>query len=155
MQNKPVQLTEKAFGDLQKELKELTDVKRPKLVERLSHAMAEGDLAENSDYHNAKEELEFLDGRIDELSVVVNNAVITNDNAKQTGKVGMGTRVTVKIGGKEQTFTIVGEWEADAANKKISPSSPLGQMLMDKSKGEKIEVEAPAGKVMYEIVEIE
>lgn len=156
MQNKQMQLTKEALEALKNELKELNEVKRPKLVERLSHAMAEGDLAENSDYHNAKEELEFLDGRIDELSVVVNNAKIVDPVAsKANGKVGMGTKVTVKIGDKSQTFTIVGEWEADPKAKKISPSSPLGQMLMDKAKGERVEVQAPAGKVVYEILEIE
>ncbi len=66
----------------------------------------------------------------------------------------MGTKVTVKVGKNLVTFTIVGEWEADAASKKISPSSPLGRVLMDKAKGEKVTVEAPAGKVIYEILEI-
>ena len=153
MQNTKVQLTKEAFEALQKELKELNGVKRPALVERLSRAMSEGDLAENSDYQSAKEELEFLDGRIDELSVVVNNAKIVSGKAVD-GKVSVGTKVTVKVGGKSQLFTIVGEWEADPVNRKISPSSPLGQVLMDKAKGEKVEVDAPAGKVLYEILEI-
>jgi transcription elongation factor GreA len=154
MQNTHVQLTTEAYEALKKELNELTQVKRPKLVERLGRAMSEGDLSENSDYQSAKEELEFLDGRIDELSVVVGNAIVS-DKINSDGTVGMGTKVTVKIGGKPQTFTIVGEWEADASSRKISPSSPLGQVLMNKSKGETVTVEAPAGKVIYEILEIE
>jgi transcription elongation factor GreA len=154
MDNRKVQLTKDALSALQSELSELNNVKRPKLVERLSYAMSQGDLSENADYTNAKEELEFLDGRIAELTAVVNNAVVVNNQAKN-GKVGIGTKVTVKIGGKSQTFTMVGEWEADPANKKISPSSPLGQVLMDKSKGQKVIVEAPAGKVNYEILAIE
>ncbi len=153
MQNTVVQLTKEAFETLKGELKELNEVKRPKLVERLGHAMSEGDLAENSDYQSAKEELEFLDGRIDELSVVVNNATIVRGKSIN-GKVSVGTKVTVKVGGKSQIFTIVGEWEADPVSRKISPSSPLGQVLMDKAKGEKVTVEAPAGKVVYEILEI-
>src|SRR5579859_1724431 len=101
MKNTMVQLTKEAFEALKKELKELNEVKRPALVDRLSHAMSEGDLAENSDYQTAKEELEFLDGRIGELSEVVNNAVIVSaSNGKNNGKIGMGTKVTVKIGGK-------------------------------------------------------
>lgn len=156
MKNTGVQLTKEALEALKKELQTLSEVKRPALVERLSHAMAEGDLAENSDYQSAKEELEFLDGRIDELSEVINKAVVVSNNGgKASGKVGMGTKVTVKIGGKSQIFTIVGEWEADPQAKKISPSSPLGQVLMDKAKGERVTVEAPAGKVIYEILEIE
>lgn len=155
MQNRQVQLTKEAFEALKSELKELNEVKRPKLVDRLSHAMAEGDLAENSDYQSAKEELEFLDGRIDELTEVVNNAHVSNSTGLVNGKVGMGTKVTVKIGGKAQTFRIVGEWEADPGAKKISPSSPLGQVLMEKAKGETVTVQAPAGQVSYEILEIE
>ncbi len=156
MQNKPVQLTIEALENLKKELNELSKVKRPQLVERLSRAMAEGDLTENADYQSAKEELEFLDGRISELEVVVSNAqVVSSSNGNLDGKIGMGAKVTVKIGGKSQTFTIVGEWEADPMNKKISPSSPLGQVLMDKAKGQKVTVQAPAGKVIYEILEIE
>jgi|SRR5581483_796646 len=155
MQNTNVQLTPEAFEGLQQELKNLNEVKRPALVERLSRAMAEGDLSENADYQSAKEELEFLDGRIGELENVVNNAKVVKTVVNSNGKVGMGTKVTVKIGGKSQIFTIVGEWEADPMNKKISPSSPLGQVLMDKAKGESVEVEAPAGKITYEIVEIE
>lgn len=156
MQNKSVQLTKDAFTALQNELKELNEVKRPSLVERLSRAMSEGDLSENADYQSAKEELEFLDGRISELEEVVNNAkIVENKNNHSDGKVGLGTKVTVKLNGKSQIFTIVGEWEADPGNKKISPSSPLGQVLMNKTKGEKVEVNAPAGKVIYEILEIE
>lgn len=156
MQNTTVQLTKQALTELKGELKELNEVKRPRLVERLGHAMTEGDLSENADYQSAKEELEFLDGRIDELSEVVNNAVIIDSSKnKLNGKVGVGTKVTVKIGGKSQVFTMVGEWEADPANKKISPSSPLGKVLMDKAKGEKVTVDAPAGKVIYEILEID
>src|SRR5579864_2800025 len=99
MQNTNIQLTKEAFEALKQELEALNGVKRPKLVERLSHAMSEGDLAENSDYQSAKEELEFLDGRIGELSQVVNNATIVNNSkTKLNGKVGMGTKVTVKIG---------------------------------------------------------
>lgn len=155
MQNTIVQLTKEALVALQKELKELNEVKRPALVERLGRAMREGDLSENADYQSAKEELEFLDGRIEELERVVNNAVVVTNSGTKNGKVGVGTRVTVKIGKKSQIFTIVGEWEADPASKKISPSSPLGKVLMDKAKGEKVTVDAPAGKVTYEILEIE
>ncbi len=155
MKNTQVQLTKEAFEALKAELKELNEVKRPKLVERLSRAMAEGDLMENSDYQSAKEELEFLDGRITELTDVTQNAKIVDSKADNHGKVGVGTKVTVKVGSKPITYTIVGEWEADPANKKISPSSPLGHVLMEKSKGEKVEVNAPAGKVMYEIIEID
>lgn len=151
--SKQVQLTKEGFQNLQKELDELVDVKRPKLVERLAYARGQGDLAENSDYINAREELEFLDGRISELSDVLKNAsVVKGKNGK--GAVDIGTKVTVKVNGQKHVFDIVGEWEADPVNKKISPNSPLGSALVGKKVGEKAHVEAPAGKVTYEVLAI-
>ncbi len=152
--NNIVQLTKVAYEALQKELTELTDTKRPRLVERLSFAMSQGDLSENSDYQSAKEELEFLDGRISELQEVVKNAQIVAGSNGRSNKVGIGTKVTVKVGSKKQEFNIVGEWEADPVNKKISHSSPLGAVLVGRKVGEKVQVEAPAGKVTYEILAI-
>lgn len=151
---KPVQLTKDGLEALKLELNELANIKRPKLVERLSYARQEGDLTENSDYSNAKEELEFLDGRISELEYVTKNAVITNGNGKKSG-VDVGTKVTVKANGNKVTFDIVGEWEADPINKKISHESPLGKALYGRKIGEKVEVEAPAGKLLYEILAID
>lgn len=149
-----VQLTKVGFESLKKELDELMEVKRPKVVERLANARAQGDLAENSDYTNAKEELEFLDGRIAELSEVLRNAKVVNGNGKRSG-VDIGTKVTVKVNGQTHVYDIVGQWEADPMNKKISPDSPLGIALFGKMVGEKVEVEAPAGKLQYEILAIE
>lgn len=152
-----VQLTKVGFESLKKELDQLVDLKRPKIVERLSYARAQGDLAENSDYTNAKEELEFLDGRIAELSEVLRNAQVVKSNGNGNGKSGVsiGTKVTVKVNGQTHVYDIVGQWEADPVNKKISPDSPLGIALFGKMVGEKVEVEAPAGKLQYEILAIE
>lgn len=149
-----IKLTKTGLEALKKELADLLDIKRPKLVERLSNARQQGDLSENSDYQSAKEELEFLDGRIDELTEVVQTAVVVND-AKDGDGIGVGTKVTVKVNGKENIFHVVGDWEADPVNKKISDSSPLGLALVGKKVGDKAEVEAPAGKVIYEILAIE
>jgi transcription elongation factor GreA len=149
---KLVQLTKEGYEALKRELAGLTDDKRPKLVDRLANARAQGDLAENSDYTNAKEELEFLDGRIDELSEVIKNAVVAN--GKHSG-VNVGAKVILKTNGQKIVFEVVGEWEADPINKKISPESPLGKALVGKKAGDKIEVEAPAGKISYEIVSID
>jgi transcription elongation factor GreA len=151
---KAIKITKDGLVTLKAELQELVEVKRPRLVDRLSNARLQGDLSENSDYQSAKEELEFLDGRIDELSEVVKSAVVS-DGDNSNGGVGVGAKVTVKVNGKETTFHVVGEWEADPMNKKISHSSPLGLALAGKKVGEKAEVEAPAGKVVYEILAIE
>ena len=148
-----IKLTKDGLEALKKELNELLEVKRPKLVDRLSNARQQGDLSENSDYQSAKEELEFLDGRIDELTEVVQTAVVANDS--KNGGVGVGTKVTVKVNGKEHVFDMVGDWEADPVNKKISDTSPLGMALVGKKVGDTAEVEAPAGKIAYEILAIE
>ncbi len=153
--SKTVKLTKEGLDTLRSELEELLNVKRPKLVERLANARSQGDLSENSDYQSAREELEFLDGRIDELEEVLKNADVVSTNGKGNGGVGLGTKVTLKANGKQTIFDIVGEWEADPVNKKISHDSPLGVALLGKKVGEKVEVEAPAGKVAYEILAIE
>lgn len=146
-------MTKVGLEAMKKELDELVNEKRPRLVERLSNARQQGDLTENSDYANAKEELEFLDGRISELEEVLKTATVVNGNCKHDG-VAVGAKVTVKVNGTKTDFDIVGEWEADPVNKKISPESPLGQALCGKRVGDKVEVEAPAGKLQYEILAI-
>ena len=151
--NNIVKLTQEGLDTLKAELSELRDVKRPKLVDRLSNARSQGDLSENSDYQSAKEELEFLDGRIDELEEVIKKANVAS--AEKTGGVDVGTKVTVKVNGNKTIFNIVGEWEADPVNKKISHESPLGKALFGKRIGDSVEVEAPAGKLQYEIVAID
>lgn len=152
--NGKIEITKIGFEALKKELDELVNIKRPKVVDRLSNARLQGDLTENSDYHNAKDELEFLDGRISELETVTRQALVITDSRNGDG-ISLGTKVTLKMGGSEQVFNIVGEWEADPSEKKISHTSPLGQALLGRKKGEKVEVEAPAGKVIYEILSIE
>lgn len=151
---KEIQLTAKGLEALKKELLELVEVKRPALVDRLSNARSQGDLSENSDYQNAKEELGFLEGRIDELNDVIKNAKVVSDSGN-SNNVGMGTKVTVRVNGVKTTFEIVGEWEADITKKKISHASPLGSSLVGKKVGEKFEVEAPVGKILYEVVAID
>lgn len=149
-----IKLTKEGLDELKRELNELVEVDRPRLVDRLSNARSQGDLSENSDYQSAREELEFLDGRIDELTEVIKNAAIVTNTNTGSG-VGVGTKVTVKVNGKEVVFNIVGEWESDPMNKKISHESPLGKALAGKKVGDKAEVEAPAGKIVYEVVAIE
>lgn len=148
-----VQLTQTGFKELKNELKNLVEAKRPVVVERLSNARSMGDLSENSDYHQAKEELEFVDGQISELQTVLSQAqVIKRSNG--SNQVGVGSKVKVKVGRIEHIFHIVGEWEADPKDKKISHGSPLGKALVGKKVGDTVEVSAPAGKVAYKILAI-
>ena len=154
--NNKVQITKEGHESLQKELDELVNVKRPKVVDRLSNARLQGDLAENSDYHNAKDELEFLDGRISELEDVLKKAevIVGNGNGK-SDEISVGTTVKVATNNQETMFHIVGEWEADPAEKKISHTSPLGKALIGKKVGDMVEVEAPAGKISYKVLGVE
>ena len=149
------QVTKQGLEALEKELQVLVEEKRPQLVERLAFARSHGDLSENNDYQNAKEELEFLDGRMSELEEVLKNVVIVKVKNGRKNAVDVGTKVTLKVDGHQQIFFIVGDWEADPKEKKISHISPLGKSLVGKKVGEKIEVEAPAGKLTYEILAIE
>ena len=154
MNGTKIQLTSEGYEALKTELSELVK-KRPDYVERLSNARSMGDLSENNDYHNAKEALEFLDGRISELEEVLTTAhVVKGSNGNGKKDVQLGTTVKVKVGKSEHTFHIVGDWEADPKEKKISHTSPLGQALVGKKPGEKAMVEAPAGKVEYTILEV-
>lgn len=149
-----VQVTKDGLEALKNELADLLQNKRPEVVDRLSFARTQGDLTENSDYQNAKQELEFTDGRIEELQLVIKNATVVNSNSNN-GSVAMGTKVKVKVNGNEMVFHIVGDWEADPAEKKISHTSPLGQALIGKAVGDDVVVEAPAGKITYQIVSVE
>lgn len=146
-------LTKDGMADLKKEYDELLNKKRPELVARLANARAQGDLSENSEYTSAKQDLGFIDGRITELEVILHDAKVVSTHSK--GKIDVGCKVTLHINGKKEVFTIVGEWEADPMQKKISHSSPLGKALLGKKVGEKVEVEAPVGKILYKVLSID
>jgi transcription elongation factor GreA len=154
MNGKKIYLTKKGFEDLQKEYDEMLNTKRPEVVERLSAAREMGDLSENAEYTAAREELAFIDGRLEELEELLKQAELISDDKHKTQAVDLGSQVVVKIGEKKETFTVVGEWEADPVEKKISHESPLGKALLGKAVGDSIEVEAPAGKMIYKIVSI-
>lgn len=155
--DKAIYLTKEGLEDLKKEYEELTKVKRPEMLDRVADARNQGDLSENAEYTAARDELNFIDGRIEEIEDLLKQATIISDTTKNGGakaQVAIGSKVTVKVGSKEEEFTVVGEWEADPTAKKISHESPLGKALLGKSKGEKVEVDAPAGKVAYTVVSV-
>ena len=153
-------LTKQGIKELKKELKKLTGKKRPFLIKRVARARDFGDLSENAEYSNAREELSFAEGRISELEEVLSKAKLIKENKKIAGRgkqkaVALGSKVTVNINGQKHVFNVVGEWEADPTDKKISHSSPLGRALIGKKIGDKVEVDAPAGKIVYKIVKID
>ena len=150
---KKIQLTKEEYENLQKELKNLTEVKKPQAIERLSKARAMGDLSENSEYVAAKEDLALVEGRVQEVEEILKTAeVVTNHNGNHV--VDVGVTVTVEADGKTDQFQIVGEFEADPMNKKLSHTSPIGKALLGKKVGELVEVIIPAGKIQYKILEV-
>lgn len=153
MDSKKIYLTKDGLSELKKEYEELTLVKRPDVLARVSAARNLGDLSENAEYSAAREDLSFIDGRIDELEELLKQAIIISES-HQNHMIKLGSKVTLHHKGKKEVYTVVGEWEADPTEKKISHKSPLGVALMGKRVGEQVEVEAPAGKILYTIKSI-
>src|SRR3989344_7998163 len=153
MDAKSVYVTRDGLHELKTELEELNRVKRPEVLERVSQARSMGDLAENSEYTAAREELSLIDGRIEELGEILKKVTLIEEKhtGKRNGTVQLGSVVSVTINGKKEIFTVVGEWEADPHAKKISHESPLGRALMGKKRGEKKKEETTAGKKNYTI----
>ncbi|KKS91434.1 MAG: Transcription elongation factor GreA [Candidatus Collierbacteria bacterium GW2011_GWC2_43_12] len=146
-----VQMTPLGYGQLVEELKKLETTGLAEGIDRVAKAREFGDLSENSEYHSAREDLAALEGRIEELRDIISRVTVVDIKRSGEEEVGIGSVVMVGINGKEHEFSIVGEWEADPAAKKISHESPLGKALIGKKVGENVEVEAPAGKVTYSI----
>ena len=153
MKNNKVNLTLTGYNELVAELADLKDNKLPAAIERVATARAFGDLSENAEYHSARDDHAALMGKIEELTDIVARSQIIQTTTSKT-QVGVGSKVKVAINGTPHEFTIVGEWEADPAEKKISHESPLGKALIGKTVGDKVEVAAPVGKVIYQIKEI-
>jgi len=151
---KDIQLTKTGFEKLKQELEELKTKTKKEVLKRLNQARSMGDLSENSAYSSAKEELNLVEGRIAELEEILKNAKIVEEVQDKT-TVQLGSSVVVEINGKKEKFEIVGEFEADPLNKKLSHTSPIGKALVGKKMGEWVEVEVPAGKIRYKIVEIQ
>lgn len=153
--DKKIYLTKEGLEELKAEYEEQTKKKRPEVVARLAAARDQGDLSENAEYIAARDELSFIDGRIDELEELLRQVELIEEPKKGSKTViSLGSTVTVHLGKKQEDFTVVGEWEADPAEKKISDQSPLGKALIGKTVGEKVEVAAPAGKVLYTVISV-
>ncbi len=154
MDSKKIYLTKEGLEELKKEYDELITVKRPDVLARVSQARNQGDLSENAEYVAARDELSFIDGRIDELEELLKEAVLIRESKTSNHSVKLGSTVTLHTNSKKEIFTVVGEWEADPTERKISHESPLGKALIGKKVGEKVQVEAPAGKLLYLITDI-
>lgn len=153
MDDKKIYLTKDGLQELKKEYQDLTSIRRPEVLSRVTQARSQGDLSENAEYVAAREDLSFIDGRIDELEELLKQAILISES-HSNHMVKLGSKVTLHHNGKRDEYTVVGEWEADPTDKKISHKSPLGQALIGKKVGEKVEVEAPAGRILYTIKSI-
>ncbi len=151
--NNSLLLTQEGLDKIKNELKDLIENKRPEIAKRIQDAREMGDISENSEYDAAKQEQAYIEGRIAELEEIVKNA--KTSNIRMDDEVGVGCRVTVHMESSDDTFYIVGAPEADPLAKKISHESPLGSALLGKRVGEKVEVEAPVGKLIYTVLKIE
>jgi len=150
---KIIQLTKEGFDNLQIELSDLQKNKRPTTVDKLQKARSMGDLKENNAYHAAKEELGELDGRILEVQYILSNAEII-ETAVSDAIITLGKTIDVDINGTKKTISIVGEFESDPMNGKISAISPIGAALLGKKVGDKVEVATPGGTIPYTILSI-
>ncbi|MDP3900948.1 MAG: transcription elongation factor GreA [bacterium] len=146
-------ITKQGLEKLKQELEELKTTKRRELAERLRKAIAMGDLSENFDYKDAKEQQEFLERRIAELSREVSESQVVEKAGAGSG-VRVGSGVTVESEGIKMTFAIVGAAEADSLHGKLSVYSPMGKALVGRKEGDAVEVDTPGGKTSYRILEV-
>ncbi len=146
-------LTQEGLLKLNEELKVLVTEKRKDVIERIREAAAHGDLSENADYAQAREEQSFIEGRIQEIEDMIKNAEIIKHSAN-TNSVTVGSTIVVKVNGEEKTYSIVGSNEANPSAGKISNESNVGRAVLGKKVGDKAVVTTPAGDKEYEIVSI-
>jgi len=148
-------LTPEGKAKLKAELAELKGPRRQELARRLRSAIQMGDLSENADYHKAKEDQAFLEGRIQEIEAILRDAVIIEKNNNKN-VVSIGSHVTIQEGDfPAETYHLVGPAEADPRSGRISHESPIGQALMDKKAGDVAEAETPGGRIKFKILKIE
>lgn len=147
-------VTKEGYEKLKKELEQLTKTKRREIAERIQKAKDMGDLSENAEYSEAKDEQALNEGRIVELESMLKNVTVV-ENGGAEGEVNMGSRVTVMTDKKEKEYVIVSFNEVDPIAGKISNESPLGRAFLGRKEGSKVKVETPKGEVIYKIIKVE
>lgn len=152
-----VPMTKKGAERLQQELKNLKNVERPAIIAAIAEARGHGDLSENAEYHAAREKQSFIEGRIQELEYAVSCAEVIDTSTLSGDRVVFGATVSLmeEETGDEQTYQIVGQYEADLEKGLISLQSPMARALIGKSTGDTVDVISPKGKKSYEILNVE
>lgn len=156
MAEKEVILTAEGLIKLEDELEQLKSVKRREIAERIKVAIGYGDISENSEYEDAKNEQAFIEGRVITLEKMLRNARIINNDEIETDVVSIGSKVNVKDleFGDTVQYTIVGTAESNPSENKISNESPVGKAILGKKKGSVVDVTVPAGVIQYKIIDI-
>ena len=150
----PTYLTPEGQSKLAAELAQLTGPRREEISQRLRSAIQMGDLSENADYHKAKEDQAFLEGRIQEIEAILRSAIIIQKTL--SGVVTMGSHITIQEANfQPEVYHVVGAKEADPRKGKISNESPIGRALMDHKVGDIVEAETPDGRIAFKILKIE
>ncbi|MFH1720745.1 MAG: transcription elongation factor GreA [Patescibacteria group bacterium] len=157
-EEKATLVTREGLRKLQEELDYLKSVKRKEVAKRIKEAISYGDLSENSEYEDAKNDQAFIEGRVIDLEDKIKYAKIIDDKQKKGKTVQIGSTVIIERvdskSGEHEEYTIVGSTEADPINNKISNESPVGKALLGKSSGERIKVDVPKGDIEYKIVKL-
>ena len=147
MDDRPVLLTKEGLRQAEVELDQLVQVRRAEIAERIRHARDFGDISENAEYTEAKNEQSLVEGRIQTLEAMIRNAVLIEDEPREAGVVTVGARVTVEDEDGDETYAIVGAAEADPLHGRISNESPLGRALLGHRAGDQVEWTLPGGDI--------
>ena len=156
--DKHVYLTKEGLEKLQQYLENMKTVRRKEVAERLKQAIGFGDLSENSEYDDAKNEQAFIEGEIQRMEEMLINVVVIEDGAKvDDGTITIGSKVVIRFVGddEEEEYKIVGTVEADPMNNRISNESPVGKAIIGHRAGDIVDIEVPTGIVQYEIVKVD
>jgi transcription elongation factor GreA len=151
--NRTQYISEEGLAKLRAELDELVSARRAEIAQRIHDAKEHGDLAENAEYEDAKNEQAFVEGQIQRLEALIKNAIIIDEN-HGTDHVQIGSTVKVEGSDGKELYTIVGSTEASPKDGRISNESPVGRALLGKRKGDSVVVQTPAGAFSYKILEI-
>lgn len=156
MNDRKIMLTEEGLQKVKEELAELKTIKRKEIAEKISHAVAFGEIAENAEYRAAKNEQAFIEGRILTLEKIIENCEIIDKSKNSSAFVAPGSEIVVEDLKKKElvNYTLVDYIESDPGSGKISISSPIGKAVLGKKVGDKVKIRVPAGSIQYKILNI-
>ncbi len=148
-------LTQNKLDRLKNELKRLETVDRLEAAENMRFAAQDGDFSENASYQDAKRRLRRINSRIIRLTERISQAIVIEEGTDATGAIRLGSTVVLEINGSQQTFQIVGSQEVDIMKGRISHTSPLGSMLLDRYEGDDVAVETNSGEIVYRVISVQ